>query len=87
MNDQKLGLSASQRLYGEIVYWVTIVAALLCLVGPLVAMANVERNVLNPHYLFAAIFDGKSPEEVWKAGGGEFPGGTSGPAIWASGTV
>ena len=65
----------AQILYGEIVYWLCIVSALISTMGPMLAMANVDNNVLNPHFLFSAIWDGKTAEEVWKAGGGEFPGG------------
>jgi hypothetical protein len=54
-----------QRLYGEIVYWVTIGAALICTVGPFLAMADKDRNVLDPHFLFANIFNGEKPEGVW----------------------
>jgi hypothetical protein len=65
----------AQIVYGEIIYWMAIVAALICMIGPVIAMAAPDDNVLNPHYLFSAIFEGKSSEEVWKAGGAEFPGG------------
>ena len=65
----------AQIIYGEIVYWVTIVAAIICMIGPVIAMSNVENNVLNPHFLFASIFEGKSAEAVWEDVGGEFPGG------------
>lgn len=76
MTDQKdFSVPTSQIVYGEIIYWVTIVACIICMVGPLIAMINVDNNVLNPHYLFAAIFEGKSPSEIWTIGGVEFPGG------------
>ena len=55
----------AQRIYGEIVYWVTIAAAIICMIGPLIAMADVDRNVLNPHYLFSGIFDGEEPASIW----------------------
>ncbi len=65
----------SQIIYGEIVYWTTIVAALVCMVGPTIAIATVDNNIINPHYLFAAIFDGKSAHTIWQELAGEFPGG------------
>ena len=43
-------------VYGEIVYWVTVAACIVCMIGPVIAMSNVENNVLNPHFLYAAIF-------------------------------
>lgn len=65
----------SQIIYGDIVYWITILACIICMIGPFIAMLNPENNVINPHFLFAAIFEGKSAAEVWQAGGKEFPGG------------
>ena len=65
----------AQIVYGEIVYWVTIVACIICMIGPLIAISSPENNILNPHYLFAAIFDGKNAETVWKEVGVGFPGG------------
>jgi hypothetical protein len=65
----------AQIIYGEIVYWLCVLAALICTVGPVIALANVDNNQLNPHYLFSAIWEGKKAEEVWAATGGKFPGG------------
>jgi hypothetical protein len=65
----------AQIIYGEIVYWVTILAAIICMIGPLISMINVDNNTLNPHYLFAAIFEGKDTATIWNEVGGGFPGG------------
>ena len=65
----------AQIVYGEIVYWITIVACIICMIGPLISLASPDNNVLNPHYLFASIFQGQSAETVWQEVGGEFPGG------------
>ena len=62
-------------IYGEIVYWVTVVACIICMIGPVIAMADVENNILNPHFLHAAIFGGKDPQTIWEEVGGGFPGG------------
>jgi hypothetical protein len=45
------------------------------MIGPLVALINVENNFMNPHYVFAEIFAGKPALEVWEKVGGGFPGG------------
>ena len=45
------------------------------MIGPVLALWNVDNNVVNPHYLFDAIFKGAPAQEVWEAGGGSFPGG------------
>ena len=63
--EERPKMPREQIIYGEIVYWVTILAALICMIGPVIAMSNVENNVLNPHFLFAKIFEGKSSETIW----------------------
>ena len=65
----------AQTTYGVIVYWVTIIACLICMVGPVISVASPENNVLNPYKLFNAIFQGKDAQTVWQEVGGEFPGG------------
>ena len=65
----------AQTTYGAIVYWVTILAAIICMVGPVISVASPDNNVLNPYKLFNAIFEGKDAQTVWKEVGGEFPGG------------
>lgn len=64
-----------QVIYGEIIYWLTILACIVCMIGPVISVANPDNNVLNPYRLFGAIFEGKSPQEVWQDVGGGFPGG------------
>ena len=65
----------AQTTYGAIVYWVTIIACLICMIGPVISVASPENNVLNPYKLFNAIFQGKDAQTVWQEVGGEFPGG------------
>ena len=75
MNDKYIKMPKSQIVYGDSVYWVCVLSALCCTLGPLFALIGIDGNVLNPHYLFSAIWAGKEPMEVWAVGGGEFPGG------------
>jgi hypothetical protein len=65
----------AQTIYGAIVYWITIISCLICMVGPVISVASPEKNVLNPYKLFNAIFEGKNAQTVWQEVGGEFPGG------------
>ena len=65
----------AQIIYGSIVYWITILSCLLCMVGPVISVASPDNNVLNPYKLFSAIFEGKDAQTVWQEVGGEFPGG------------
>jgi hypothetical protein len=66
-------IPVAQVAYGEIVYWITIVASLVCMIGPLVAVADPEGNLLNPHYVFARIFAGEEPAGVWALSAKERP--------------
>ena len=74
-SEQKQEIPTAQILYGDIVYWVTIGAAVICMVGPVIALIAPENNLLNPHYLFAAIFAGKDAPTIWNEVGQGFPGG------------
>ena len=66
----------SQIVYGEIVYWVTILSALIVTIGPTLALIFTDNNIMHPNFTFGAIFAGKSIGEVWAASKtGGFPGG------------
>ena len=65
----------AQIIYGSIVYWITILSCLICMVGPVISVASPDNNVLNPYKLFNAIFEGKDAQTIWQEVGGEFPGG------------
>ena len=56
--EEKLVMPVSQRVYGEVIYWLTVVSAIICMIGPVIAMISPESNVMNPHYFFAEIFAG-----------------------------
>jgi hypothetical protein len=73
--EEKPRMQLSQLVYGEIVYWGTILAAIICMIGPYISMKNAEHNVMNPFYLFAGIFAGKDTATIWQEVGGGFPGG------------
>ncbi|MFC1856781.1 hypothetical protein ACFL9U_02000 [Thermodesulfobacteriota bacterium] len=73
--EQRPKMPRSQIWYGEIVYWVTILACIVCMIGPVISVASPENNVLNPYKLFNAIFEGKNAQTVWQEAGGGFPGG------------
>jgi hypothetical protein len=73
--EQKPVMQRAQKVYGEIVYWITIVACVLCMIGPVISVAKPERNILNPYKLFGAIFEGKDAQTIWREAGEGFPGG------------
>jgi hypothetical protein len=63
-----------QVVYGTVVYWLCIVAALICTIGPVLAIVFPSSNFLNPHYLFYSIWQGSSPSEIWEEISQGFPG-------------
>lgn len=75
MSEERPKMPLAQIVFGKFMYWTSIVAALICMIGPVIVMLSVDNNVLNPHYLFATIWEGKSAGDVWEKVGGGFPGG------------
>ena len=64
----------AHHVYGEVIYWLSIVAALICTIGPFISIAIPGNNVLDPHYLFYAIWQGHKPQQVWAEVSGGYPG-------------
>ena len=67
----------AQTVYGAIVYWITILAALICMVGPVISVASPENNVLNPYKLFNAIFQARMHRPSGRRWVVNSPAGTS----------
>jgi hypothetical protein len=63
-----------QVVYGTTVYWLCIAAALICTIGLALAIVFPSSNLLDPHYLFYAIWQGNSPEKIWEEMSQRFPG-------------
>jgi hypothetical protein len=74
-NNKSIDQPLANRVYGTIIYWTSIIAAIICILAPVIALAFPERNVLDPQYLFSSIWEGAKPEVVWNAAGEGFPGG------------
>lgn len=75
MKKNKAVHSSADKAYGAVVYWITFSSALLCIVGPLAALALPGRNVLEPGLVFEGVWEGRTAGEVWLYAGGGFPGG------------
>jgi len=54
---------------------VVIVAAMICAIGPVIAVTFQYKNIMDPHYFFYSIWEGKTAEVIWQELGGGFPGG------------
>ena len=62
----------SQLYYGAVVHWITIISCVIALFAPVLILLFPEASLLNPNRIFGAIFAGKTPAEIWLAGGVDF---------------
>lgn len=60
--------------YGESVYWMTLVASLVVLIGSVVAFVS-KANFIPVSYWISAVWDGKSTEDIWHGAGSTTPPG------------
>jgi len=58
---QKPKVPRSQSAFGALVYWITVLAAIICILGPLIAFIDLDANIINPFYEMSDIFDGMKP--------------------------
>lgn len=74
--EEKPNIPLSNIVAGTTLYWVCIVACLLCMIGCGIVMLSAENNLADPYKIFALVWEGKNPAEVWKISGqeGRFPG-------------
>ena len=61
------------RIYGEIVYWCTIVASFLVIISTTCAFLGMP-GLIEPAYLFSSIWNGKEAAEIWINSTGRLPG-------------
>jgi hypothetical protein len=66
--------SFSGRIYGEIVYWGTILGSVIAIIGSTIAVM-VKSNVVEPSYVFSAMWEGKTTATIWKGAIGTLPKG------------
>ena len=65
-------VSVAGVVYGEIVYWVTIVGSLITIVGVTIAMFGAQNHI-DPSYVFSAIWEGQSTAAIWEGAVGRIP--------------
>ena len=54
---------SAQIVYGRIIYWLCIIAAVICTAGSTLAVVFPGQNVMDPHYLFFNIWQGNKPKQ------------------------
>ena len=77
----------SALIYGETIYWGTILGSIITIIGSIIAFLW-QTNVMDPGYVFTAIWEGKTNAQIWEGGIGSLPNGhwylrslTSGDAL------
>ena len=64
--------STIAKIYGEIVYWCTIVASILVIISTTCAFLGMH-GLIEPAYLFSSIWTGKEATEIWLNSTGHLP--------------
>jgi hypothetical protein len=64
----------SAIIYGDTIYWGTLLGSLITIIGSIIAFMW-QTNVMDPGYVFTAIWEGKTNAEIWKGGIGSLPNG------------
>ncbi|MGY8991768.1 MAG: hypothetical protein ACKVHL_09280, partial [Rhodospirillales bacterium] len=52
-------------VYGDIIYWATILASVLVLVGTVETFVS-SINTIPPAYLLSSVIEGKSVAQIWQ---------------------
>jgi hypothetical protein len=72
-NAGKIKQGLPERVYGATVYGLSVIAAMICTLAPILVIALPGRNLMDPHLLFSAIWAGEKPSAIWKSLGGHLP--------------
>ncbi|MFC1886276.1 hypothetical protein ACFLZM_04400 [Thermodesulfobacteriota bacterium] len=72
--DTKPEPTVSAIIYGDTIYWGTIIGSIVTIIGSIIAFLW-QNNIMEPGYVFTAIWDGKTNAEIWKGGMGSLPKG------------
>lgn len=59
-------------VYGDIIYWGTIFATLVVIVGSIMSFVS-QSNYIDPTFLLSSIWEGKTVEEIWTGAVGAQP--------------
>ena len=72
--DEKPKPASESVIYGGVVYWVTICASFIALIGFVTAFVT-KSNFVSPSYLISSMWQGKHPAEIWEGAGQSVPVG------------
>ena len=65
----------SGLLYGEVVYWGTYIGSIIAIIASTIAAITFKNNIINPSYVFSAIWEGKDTVTIWETATGALPQG------------
>jgi len=75
MNQQdRPEISKAGIVYGDLVYWTTIVASVIVLLGSIITFVT-DANYIDPTYLLASIWEGETVAAIWEGAVGSRPDG------------
>lgn len=72
--EQKPEISTAAIVYGDTIYWITIVASVIVLIGSVLSFIT-KGNYIDPSYMLTSIWEGKNVEEIWVGAVGATPDG------------
>lgn len=72
--DEKPVVPVAGVVYGDIIYWCTIIATIVVLIGTVVTFTSTS-NYIDPAYLLSEIWKGKTVDEIWTGAVGSPPDG------------
>ena len=75
MDGEQPKITESQLYFGTVYHWIVFMACLISLITPVFILLYPHSNILNPNLVFNAIFEGKTPTEIWEAAGVSFQAG------------
>lgn len=67
--EQQPEISTAAIIYGDTIYWVTIVGTLIVLIGSVLSFIT-KGNYIDPGYMLTAIWEGKNVNEIWEGAAG-----------------
>ncbi len=62
------------RVYGNIVYWGTVVSAIMAIVGMVISFVS-KADFVHPSYMLSSIWQEMSVSQIWQGAIGELPKG------------
>ena len=63
--NKKFLIPLSGLIYGQIIYWITLLSSFLVVIGTLVSFLE-EKSPVPASYLLRAVIDGKTKNEIWQ---------------------